>query len=287
MNKDKRDYLIPVSLLISVLIIAIASVYRAGISATPIPNPAQDAFSPDNGTANLRVKWGDLGAQMVRAGVIDQAKFESIYAGGLSAEEKPLLVGTDNGGLNITKANAGVILNLLWALGLSNKDQILDKGPMMDPRYGGAGNFASTGGWTLAKGNAMDHYSMHNFISLTPEQQALVEKVSKNIYRPCCSNSVYFPDCNHGMAMLGLLELMAIQGADEAAMYKSALLANSLWFADTYANIGRYLAGQGMNMESVPPQNILGAEFSSAAGYQKVVEALKPTKNSGSSCGVQ
>ena len=58
----------------------------------------------------------------------------------------------------------------------------------------------------------MNHYSMHRFIVLTPEQQALVEKVSKGIYRPCCGNSVYFPDCNHGMAMLGLLELMASQG---------------------------------------------------------------------------
>jgi hypothetical protein len=288
LEEKKRDYLIPVSILLSAVIVAIASVYRAGVSATPtIPNSAQNAFSPDDETANLAVKWGDLGARMVKAGVIDRAKFESIYTGGLTTDGKSLLTGTDNGGLNITKVNAGIILNLLWALGLSNKNQILENGPMMDPRYGGAGNFASTGGWTLSVGNSMDHYSMHNFIGLTPEQQALVERVSKNIYRPCCGNSAYFPDCNHGMAMLGLLELMASQGADEAAMYKSALIANSLWFADTYANISQYLAGKGMSMNSVPPQNILGAEFSSAAGYQRVVEALKPTQNSGSSCGVQ
>ena len=30
-------------------------------------------------------------------------------------------------------------------------------------------------------------------------------KIAKGIYRPCCNNSTYFPDCNHGMAMLGLL----------------------------------------------------------------------------------
>lgn len=285
-EKGEKSYLIPVSILLSAIIVALGLIYRTGVSVTPAPDSTQNIFSPDAGTANLAVRWGDLGARMVKAGVIDQVKFESIYAGGLTADEKSLLLGTNNGGLNITKTNAGIILNLLWALGLSNKNQVLDDGPMMDPRYGGAGNFASTGGWTLSVGNSMDHYSVHNFIELTPEQQALVERVSKNIYRPCCGNSAYFPDCNHGMAMLGLLELMASQGADEATMYKSALLANSLWFADTYANIGRYLAGKGMNMNSVPPQNILGAEFSSAAGYQKVVEALKPAQDGGASCGV-
>ena len=286
LEEKKRDYLIPVSILLSAIIIAVGLIYRAGVSVVPVSNSVQNIFNSDDGIANLSVKWEDLGAQMIKAGVIDQAKFESVYPGGLSVEEKSLLSGTGNGDLNITKANAGIILNLLWAIGLSNKNQILENGPMMDPRYGGAGNFASTGGWTLSVGNVMNHYSKHNFINLTPEQQVLVEKVSKNIYRPCCSNSVYFPDCNHGMAMLGLLELMASQGADEAAMYKSALLANSLWFSDTYANIGRYLAGKGININSIPPQNILGAEFSSATGYQKVVEALKPTQNKGSSCGI-
>ena len=100
----------------------------------------------------------------------------------------------------------------------------------MDPRYGGAENFASTGGWTLAKGRAMDHYSMHRFVELTPEQQALIEKVSKNIFRPCCRNSTYFPDCNHGMAMLGLMELMASQGASETEMMTKAQEVNDLWF---------------------------------------------------------
>ena len=120
----------------------------------------------------------------------------------------------------MTQENSGTILNLLWAFGLANKNEILEKGPMMDKRYGGAENFASTGGWTLSKGDSMNHYSMHSFITLTPQQQSLVEKVSQNIYRPCCGNSTYFPDCNHGMAMLGLLELLASQGISENEMYK-------------------------------------------------------------------
>src|SRR3989344_6501798 len=65
------------------------------------------------------------------------------------------------------------MLNMFWALGLANKNDILEHGPMIDPQYGGAGGFASTGGWTLAQGNAMDHYSMNQLITLTPEQQKM------------------------------------------------------------------------------------------------------------------
>ena len=157
---------------------------------------------------------------------------------------------------------------------------------MMDPRYGGAGRFASTGGWTLSVGGPMEHYSMHDFMNLTPDQQNLVEKVTKNIYRPCCNNSTYFPDCNHGMAMLGLMELAASQGADEATLYNIALAANSFWFSDTYQNIGRFLSEKGINPESMPAQEILSAQYSSASGYQTVVAALKPGQNKGTSCGV-
>ena len=161
------------------------------------------------------LKWGDLGAKMVEAGVIDREKFPDFY---------------NQKNLEINSENSKVVLSTLWAFGLANKNPILENGPMMDPRYGGAGNFASTGGWTLAKGNAMDHYSMHRFIELTPKEQALVEKTSKNIFRPCCSNPAYFPDCNHGMAMLGLMELMASQGASEVEMMKKAQEVNDLWF---------------------------------------------------------
>ncbi|PIQ66468.1 MAG: hypothetical protein COV96_01295 [Candidatus Zambryskibacteria bacterium CG11_big_fil_rev_8_21_14_0_20_42_18] len=122
------------------------------------------------------------------------------------------------------------MLNLFWALGLSSQNEILIEGEMSDQRYGGAGRFASTAGWSMAQGDAMNHYSRHQFFDLTPAQQELVEKVSKSIYRPCCGNSTHFPDCNHGMGMLGLLELMASQGANEKEMWETALVVNSYWF---------------------------------------------------------
>ncbi len=238
----------------------------------------------------LPVKWGNMGVKMTEAGVIDKTRFENLYAqrGGLSEVDKKLLESSDNGNIVINSENSGVILNMLWAFGLGNKNPILENGPMMDPKYGGAANFASTGGWTLANGNAMTHYSMHKFITLTGEQQALVERVAKNIYRPCCGNSTYFPDCNHGMAMLGLLELMASQGVSETDMYKAALVVNSYWFPDTYETIKIYMKSKGVEWKDVNPQEILGANYSSGQGFAQIAsQVTQPVQKGGSGgCGV-
>jgi hypothetical protein len=205
----------------------------------------------------------------------------------LDEETKRLLYGEDNGNLEINEQNSRMLLNLLWAFGLANKNSILEEGPMRDERYGGAGNFASTGGWTLAEGDAMDHYSKHPFATLTPEQQNLVENVARNIYRPCCGNPTYFPDCNHGMAMLGLLELMASQGADEAEMYKTALQVNSYWFPSTYLTIAKYFKKRGVEWNDLDPQEILGSAYSSASGYRQIRSEVEPPKSSGGGgCGV-
>jgi len=233
MENNKNAYLIPASIILAGIIIGYAWVSAPQKSITTDQKNVENSQSISQ-SVELPVVWGNLGAQMINAGVIDGAQFEAVYEsrGGLSNAEKQLLESSQNGKLKINQENAGLWLNLLWAFGLGNKNEILEKGPMSDPRYGGAGNFASTGGWTLANGSAMNHYGKHLFVVLTPEQQALVEKTSKNIYRPCCSNPAYFPDCNHGMAMLGLLELMASQGTSEDEMYQTARQMNSFWFPD-------------------------------------------------------
>jgi len=198
-----------------------------------------------------------------------------------------ILYGTDNKDLIITRENSGFLLNVFWALGLGNKNEILEKGPMSDPKYGGAGRFASTGGWTLAQGGTMNHYSAHQFIKLTPDQQRLVEDVSKNIYRPCCNNPTHFPDCNHGMAMLGFLELMASQNAGKEEMYRAALAVNSYWFPETYSAIAKFLQTKNFDWRKAEPKDLLGYNFSSASGYQQILSELKPTdRGGGGSCGV-
>ena len=248
----------------------------------------EETVMPKDGFT-IPVVWGDLGKQLVEVGVIDAAKFESIYAsqGGLSAPEKELLSGNTPGQLVMDQSNAHVLLNLLWAFGLANENPVLTEGPMSDPAYGGAGGFASTGGWTISKGDAMEYYSKYPLVVLSPEQQALVENVSKGIYRPCCGNSTYFPDCNHGMAMLGLLELMASQGANESEMYAAALQVNSYWFPDTYLTLASYFSAKGISWDQVDPKLVLGFDYSSASGFNKVLTEIEPVNaGGGGSCGV-
>lgn len=272
----------------------------ATAAAPAAPAPAQQQGTPADPAliaqvlpsvgVELPVTWGDLGKQMVASGVIDQQKFTALYAqrGGLSPEDTKMLTAGGNGKIKITNENSGAILNLLWALGLGNKNIILETGEMQDPKYGGAAKFASTGGWTISSGQPMDHYSKHMFIRLTVGQQQMVEDVSKNIYRPCCGNSTHFPDCNHGMAMLGLLELMASQGVSQADMYKYALAVNSYWFPDNYLTIASYFKSKGTEWSKVDPKVILSAQYSSSQGYQQLLQQVQPQQapQSKGGCGV-
>ena len=300
-NKKQNDKVIQASILISSIIIASTMGYTVGLranaqqkistSSADVINPITELEKkvlPSNG-ATLPVVWGNLGIKLVEAGVIDADKFKAIYEqrGQFTAEYKNLLLVENNGKIKITKENSGYILNLFWAFGLANKNEILEKGEMMDPKYGGAGKFASTGGWTIAKGNVMDHYSKHVMIQLTSQQQALVDKVSRGIYRPCCGNSTHFPDCNHGMAMLGLIELMASQGASEKEMWETALTVNSFWFPDNYLTIATYMKSKGIDWKNVNPQEILGAAYSSSKGYANIAShVIKPEQqqSGGSGC---
>jgi len=297
-----REYGTPVSIVIAGIIIASAmsSSQGGGISGLFSKNSSdngtgrsaiEEAVLPAKGV-RLPLVWGDLGAQLAEAGAIDPVAFKQVYEarGAFPADYEKLLSGNTKEKLTITEDNAGYLLNLLWAFGLANKNPILeDASEMMNPAYGGAGNFASTGGWTVAKGNAMGHYNMHALVTLSPEQQELVDRVSENIYRPCCGNATHFPDCNHGMAMLGLLELMAAQGVGEEEMYKAALAVNSYWFPDTYLTMAEYMQGKGIDWKKGSPQEMLGVNYSSAAGFRNILSQVNApaSKGGGSGCDVE
>jgi len=265
-----RKYATPLSIIGAGIIIAVS------LDASPPreinADSLQESVIPSAGV-ELPITWGNLGAKLVETGAIDPAKMAALYEsrGGFSDEYRKLLERNANEKIVITNWNSGYLLNLFWALGLANKNPILeDKTEMMSPSYGGAENFASTGGWTLARGNAMEHYNMHKLIALTSEQQTLVDRVSRNIFRPCCGNSTHFPDCNHGMAMLGLLELMASQGVSEQDMYKTALAVNSYWFPETYLTIATYMQQKGVAWKDVSPKEMLSAPYSSSSGYTDI-----------------
>ena len=225
---------------------------------------------------------------MIADGVIDEQKFRALFEGGLTNTEEQMLSGNSDQPIVLTQQNSRYLLDLLWAFGLANKNDILENGEMTDKQYGGAGNFASTGGWSLAKGAGFDHYSKHAYVSLNDEQQALDDTVSRGNYRPCCGNSTHFPDCNHGMAMLGLLELMAKNGATEQQMYDVALKVNSFWFPQTYIDLATYFKEQGKDWDQVDAKTALSAEYSSAQGYQQTrqnIQSLPKPQQGGGGCG--
>lgn len=255
-------------------------------------DPLLEEINPPEGV-KLRVKYGDLGPKMLEIGVIDLEKFKQIYDQSnepLTQEQLDILTKGSDKEIKITRENSHFLLNFFWAVGLANKSKILDEGEMV--KNGDTGNFASTGGWPLSSGEGMSYYSKNSLMSLTPEQEDLVQEVASNIYRPCCGNSTAFPDCNHGMALLGLLELMASQGASESQMYNLAKYVNAYWFTPNYYDLAQYFkAKEGKDFKDIDAKTILGKEFSSSSGYYEAKKWLidkglvKEPPNQGGSCG--
>src|SRR3972149_7588702 len=245
-------------------------------------------------SVNLDVKWGDVIVKMVRSGAVDKQKFLALYEGRQADldQAKQLLESPSHTDIVITQANSGLILNLLWPLGIANKTDVLDKRPMSTQYKKEIGNFASTGGWTLGAKDGGKLFNSFNLISLTSDQESLVTEISQNIYRPCCGNSTYFPDCNHGAAMLGFIELAVASGLSKDQIYRNALALNSYWFPQTYAEIATYMkAKRNIVWKNVNPMEALGVEYSSGQGAGKVNKELQstglvPKVQGGGGCGV-
>lgn len=238
----------------------------------------QEQVNPAEGYA-LSVPYGDLGPQLVEAGVIDYDAFVQVMSNGGDAlgdsQMNVLKIGSDEE-IVITKGNARFLLNFFWAVGLANRNPVLTEGPMVEYSDGQIERFASTGGWTLAAKPIAELYASMDLIPLTAEQQALVEEVAVAIYRPCCNNHTLFPDCNHGMAMLGLLELMASRGATADEMFEAAKYVNAFWFPQQNLETALYLqAEQNMDFKDAEPRLVTGAQFSSSSGSAAVRQRLQ------------
>jgi hypothetical protein len=232
-----------------------------------------EQINPKDGY-NLSVSYGDLGPQLLASGIIDFDAFAATYqnAGSpLSAEQIEILKNGSDHPIVINSQNAYYLLNLFWAIGLVNQNVILTEGPMVQNNDGKYENFASTGGWSLATKPITQLYASMDLIPLTEEQQKLVEEVAQHVYRPCCDNPTHFPDCNHGMAMLGILELMASQGANANEMFEAAKYVNAYWFPQQAREAALYLkTNQGVDFADADARLVVGREMSSASGSKMV-----------------
>ena len=240
---------------------------------------------PESG-AEMPVSWGDLVPKLVSLGVVDNTKFRQSVQ--LTPDQEEIFSkGTDKK-IKIDRTNVQFVVDILWALGLAQKSLVYDEGPMGTTQASQVGNFASTGGWTLSTGSPMQYYNKYSLIPLTPAQQKQVAEISKNVYRACCGNSTYFPDCNHGMAALAMIELMVSNNVDENSIYKTLLAFNSYWFQDTYLTTATYFARQGITWNSVNAKEIMGQAYSSGQGAADIAKKVGPLPwrtKSASGCG--
>lgn len=272
--------------------------------------PFNDPASPDNShdgaetpaqvslpeSYRMDISFGDLGPQLLAAGAIDYDLFSQLYQQmGQPLTESQQAILTEGSDVPITfdYQNAHFLLNFFWALGLTNRNVILTEGPMVQQRDGDIGSYASTGGWTLGHHPATHLYASTPIISLTPDQQSRLEEAANNIYRPCCNNHTAFADCNHGMAMLGLLELLASQDASVEELFAAAKAVNGFWFPQQSLQTAVFFkAAMDLDYADVEPRLAVSRDTFSGSGFAQVQQWLannglleQPPGGDGS-CGV-
>lgn len=220
------------------------------------------------------LKWKNLGKQLVETGAIEKSKYEEIFTDELSGgKEMKYLDGDWDHNIHINELNSRFIVNTFWALGLINKSKVMDE--MRKENGKETENFASTGGWTLGRKDAMTLYSSVEIIKLSESQQDLVKKIAQNVFRPCCNNSTAFPDCNHGMATLGYIQLAVTEGLSEKQIYKDLLIFNSYWFPQNYVEMAAYFNTQKNEWKNVDAKLALSSEYSSGKGAQRIRQEIQ------------
>jgi hypothetical protein len=166
--------------------------------------------------------------RLVAAGVVAPDKFRRLYAprGGLPDWVGHLFEAPSEEPIRFSAETVPYLLNLLWAVGLATKAGFNARSPLAE---GDPDRFASTGGWLLGRAErGGTYFNQVETVALNPDQEALVLAAAEAIFRPCCNNSTFFQDCNHGSAVLGLLELGAAVQSNPPQRRGSVPLAHRL-----------------------------------------------------------
>lgn len=217
-------------------------------------------------------RWGDLLPQLVAAGVIDVEKFSAAAerSGHVLTDGQMRLL-TDGGdeAIHIDSHSSKFVLNALWAVGLAARSPLLTDGAM-DRSGVDAARLASTAGWTLGAQPGPGYLATLDLLPHTPEQHDVFEEVAYGVYRPCCNNPTALPDCNHGMAALGLVGIMAYQGASADEIYRALSAVNAYWFPEQYLTLAMYYDLRGKAWDKVDPRELLDREHSGGDGWRKI-----------------
>lgn len=258
----------------------------------PLFDQATASVIPATGYQS-QISLKDSIVRLVSNGAVDREKFLALqqYNGTYPPELRTVLDKPNAKPIRLTRENANHYVNLLWPAGLSNRLDANKESPLNGPDWQ---NFASTGGWTLGKEpNGGSYFNKFPIIEIKPEAEALAARVAKSTFRPCCNNSTFFQDCNHGSALFGVLQLGAAQGLREEELYQEALAFNSFWFPDYYIKTALYLKVAGKTeWRDVDAKAVMGPDFSAGGPWQQNVRAglesfpdLIPAPTGGANCG--
>jgi hypothetical protein len=211
--------------------------------------------------------------QRLITGVVDPVKFRASSNKMPAWVERQLRAPSEDP-IVFSHETAPHLVNLLWPIGLSNKAAFNENSPINTLSIP---SFASTGGWVLGRQqNGYVYFNQVEAVSMTAHQQAMVLAIARTTYRPCCNNSTLYQNCNHGSALLGLLELAAAQGTTLKGLYGLALTANSHWFPDNYAKTALYFSHfHGKSWRDLEPKLILSAALSSGTWETNVNSRLR------------
>ena len=258
----------------------------------PLYDEAMASVIPSAGYQS-RIALNDCVVKLVRHGVISRDKYRALQKsnGPLPGELSAVLKKPSNSPIRLTRKNANHYVNLLWAAGLSNQLEANKESPIAGPDLP---NFASTGGWNLGKApEGSIYFNKFPIVALNTQSEALAVRVAKATYRPCCNNSTFYQDCNHGSALFAVLQLGAVQGLTEDQLYREALAFNSFWFPDYYIRTALYFKViRKMDWPDVDARMVMGPHFSAAGPWQQNVLAalqafpdLIPPPAEGANCG--
>jgi len=263
---------------------------RAAVDPDVAASPQQggqvsETIAPGEGVT-LDARWGGLPKRLVEEGVLDLDKFKAAaQAAGmpLAPEQISVLTEGSDEPIRVDANNAYFLLDVLWALGLANRNAVLTEGSLTEG--GRVASYASTGGWTLGAKAGPSYVASLELIQLTPEQQKIVEDVARHSYRPCCGNMTGFPDCNHGMAALALAELMASQGATADDIFLALKQISPYWFPSQYHHLALFFQQDDRDWDEVSPRDLMGQAYSSARGFQQVSAQLQQSGATGAGGG--
>lgn len=224
--------------------------------------------------------FGDVLQKIIAADVLVPDKLKGYYTkkGGMPPWVAALLAGPSDAPIRFTAESASHLLSLLWPIGLATRTSFNESSPTNGeylPRL------ASTAGWKLGHApNGAMYFNRVDAMTLTLEQSQTVRDVAARTFRPCCNNPALFQDCNHGSAMLGLLELGASQGLEKAELERVALTANTFWFPREYLKTAIYFSlFENRSWRELPPAELLDARYSSASGWQQNVNIVVQMTN--------